>query len=44
MLFQQRTKGICGMGNSWIQDHQTILQNKEGKDYNGRHLALRIHQ
>ncbi|VDP64083.1 unnamed protein product [Schistosoma curassoni] len=40
---QSSTKCTCGMGISWIQNHQSIIQNKGG-DHNEYHPVLCIHK
>ncbi|VDP42976.1 unnamed protein product [Schistosoma curassoni] len=42
--FQSSTKYTCRMGISWIQNHQSIIQNKEGGDHNEYYPILCTHQ
>ncbi|VDP63034.1 unnamed protein product [Schistosoma curassoni] len=37
---QSSKKCTCRMVISWIQNHQSIIQNKEGGDYNECYLVL----
>ncbi|VDP21240.1 unnamed protein product [Schistosoma margrebowiei] len=41
---QSSTKCTCGMGISRIQNHQSIIQNKEGGDLNEYYPMLCTHQ
>ncbi|VDP40253.1 unnamed protein product [Schistosoma margrebowiei] len=41
---QSSTKCTCRMGISLIQNHQSIIQNKEGGDHNEYYPMLCTHQ
>ncbi|VDO47438.1 unnamed protein product [Schistosoma margrebowiei] len=41
---QSSTKCTCGMGISRIQNHQSIIQNKEGEDLNEYYPMLCTHK
>ncbi|KAH9590749.1 hypothetical protein MS3_00001135 [Schistosoma haematobium] len=41
---QRSTKYTYRMGISWTHDHQSILQNKEGANYNECYPVLCTHQ
>ncbi|XP_018648133.1 hypothetical protein Smp_128900 [Schistosoma mansoni] len=41
---QRSTKCTCGMGISWTQDNQSIIQNKEGGDHNECYPMLCTHK